>query len=104
MQTPRDKAHTGLLLLKESIFEFLRQHEDWVSHSKVVAEPGLESDFEGSHRNYLSWSMLGLLVNEGRVTYKKQGIVKFTTLNAYNNDLVFQRGDLCFLYMTKNQK
>ena len=73
MQTPRDKAQAGLSLLKESIFEFLRQHKDGTAHSKVVTELGLESDFEGNQKNYLSWSVLGLLVNEGRATYEKRG-------------------------------
>lgn len=77
MNTPRDKAQAGLLLLKDSILEFLRDHKDGVSHSQVVKALGLESDFEGSQKNYLSWSVLGLLVNEGRVVYQKRGNRKY---------------------------
>jgi hypothetical protein len=39
----------------------------------VARELELESDFEGEQQNYLSWVVLGLPVNEGRVRYEKRG-------------------------------
>ncbi|HYH15040.1 MAG TPA: hypothetical protein VD794_07465 [Flavisolibacter sp.] len=34
---------------------------------------GLDSDFEGNQRSYLIFSLLGLLVNDGRVRYETEG-------------------------------
>jgi hypothetical protein len=73
MTTPRDKAQKGVQLIKEAILDFLSQHRDGVPHSEIVQQLNLESDFEGNQKNYLSWSVLGLLVNEGRVYYKMGG-------------------------------
>jgi hypothetical protein len=73
METPQQKAQAGLTLLKEAILNYIGSQKDGVHHSQIVSELGLESDFEGSQKNYLSWSILGLLVNEKRVRYEKHG-------------------------------
>ena len=57
---------------KEAVLDFLAQHQG-VRHSEIVKALGLESDFEGNQKNYLSWSILGLLVNEKKIHYKLQG-------------------------------
>lgn len=69
----KEKAESALREMKEAIVGFESDHKDGVIASDVARELGLESDFEGSQRNYLSWSVLGLLVNENRLRYEKRG-------------------------------
>ena len=73
MPSAKEKAQTGVQLLKEAIFEFVCSHPEGVTHAMIVTALNLETDFEGTHKNYLSWSVLGLLVNEGCVCYKGSG-------------------------------
>jgi uncharacterized protein len=68
--TPRDAAKQGLTLLKDAVLAHLNASKIALPHSEIVRQLGLESDFEGNGRNYLSWSVLGLLVNAGQVRYQ----------------------------------
>ena len=72
--SPREKAQSGLVILKEAIFELLAAHPEGLRNVDVADSLGLKSDFEGEQRGYLSWSILGLLVNEGRIRYEKVAI------------------------------
>ena len=65
-----EKAQQGLLLLKEAVLEEVANSDSALPHAAIVKRLRLESDFEGVGRNYISWSVLGLLVNEGRVMYR----------------------------------
>jgi len=67
-----DKASAALALLKEAVLEHLANHPDGLGNSQIARDLGLESDFQGKQRNYLSWSVIGLLVNEERVTCEKR--------------------------------
>jgi hypothetical protein len=69
---PEDKAKKGLELLKEAVCNFLEQHPDGVTNSVLANELDLKSDFEGRQKDYLSWSVLGLLVNAGKVKHAKR--------------------------------
>jgi hypothetical protein len=68
----KQKAQKALSDLKIAVYEFVKANEG-LDHSKIVKALGLESDFEGKHKNYLSWSILGLLVNEGAIRYESKG-------------------------------
>ena len=68
-----DKARRALDAMKIAILEQLIQHPDGVGNSELARSLGLESDFQGKQKNYLSWSVIGLLVNEGRVVFEKRG-------------------------------
>lgn len=59
-------------MLKEAVTDLLREHPHGMINAEIARKLELESDFEGAQKNYLSWSLLGLLVNEGRVRYEKQ--------------------------------
>jgi hypothetical protein len=74
--TSLDKSKQAVALLKEAILETLALHPKGIGNSDLARMLDLESDFEGSQKNYLSWSVLGLLVNEGKVKYKKVGARK----------------------------
>ena len=69
----REKAEKGLILLKEAILAFAALHPEGITNAQVAVELGLESDFEGNQQNYLSWSVIGLLVNEGKLRYELRG-------------------------------
>src|SRR5690606_38127065 len=68
--TTYDKAQRGLSLLKEAVLEEIAASPTALTHAEIVNRLELHSDFEGNGRNYLSWSVLGLLVNAGKVQYR----------------------------------
>ncbi|MGV0976633.1 MAG: hypothetical protein ACOYBO_11970 [Azonexus sp.] len=70
---PSAKAQHALDTLKVAILEELARYPDGVGNSDLARKLGLESDFQGKQKNYLSWSVIGLLVNEGRVVFEKRG-------------------------------
>lgn len=69
MANNRDKAERGLELIKEAILSELRAHPHGMTNAEIVHQLGLQSDFEGQNRNYLSWSILGILIGEGKVMH-----------------------------------
>jgi len=71
--TEFEKAHSGLSLLKQAILEHLTAHPEGLRNVEIAEALGLRSDFEGEQKDYLSWSLIGLLVNEGKVLYRKVG-------------------------------
>ena len=71
-----DKSKQAVSLLKEAVLETIKQNHNGIGNNDIARQLKLESDFEGSQKNYLSWSLIGLLVNEGKVKYKKVGARK----------------------------
>ena len=67
---PRNKAHAGIDLLKQAVLELLGESPKALTHAEIVNTLDIPSDFEGAGRNYLSWSVLGFLVNAGQVRYR----------------------------------
>jgi hypothetical protein len=65
-----EKARAGLQMIKDAILSELKHHPHGMTNAEVVNSLGLESDFEGGQRNYLSWSILGILLGEGKITMK----------------------------------
>ena len=66
--TPQIEAQEGLNMIKNAIIEYLKKNP-YQGNTNIAKSLGLESDFEGNQKNYLSWSILGILVNEGQVKY-----------------------------------
>ena len=64
----REKAQLGLSMLKESVLEFSQANPPGVTNSEVVKALGLHSDYAGGSKDYLTWSLLGLLMREGKVS------------------------------------
>jgi hypothetical protein len=62
-----DKAQAGLEMIKDAILSELEHHPHGMTNAEIVHKLGLESDFEGQMRNYLSWSILGILLGEGKI-------------------------------------
>jgi hypothetical protein len=70
---PYERAQIGLSELKRSIIDHLRDHPDGCRNVEVAEALGIRSDFEGDQKDYLSWSVLGLLIGEGAVRYEVIG-------------------------------
>lgn len=63
----REKAQLGLRMLKEAVLELAQANAEGVTNSEVVKAFGLQSDYSGGSKDYLSWSLLGVLMREGKM-------------------------------------
>ena len=63
----KEKAQLGLSLLKEAVLEFAKANQKGVSNSDTASLLGLRSDYGGGSKDYLSYSILGLLMCEGKL-------------------------------------
>jgi len=70
------KSQQAVALLKEAIIDTIKLHPNGIGNSDLARKLQIESDFEGAQKNYLSWSIIGMLVNEGKVKYSKDGLKK----------------------------
>lgn len=64
----REKAQLGLRMLKDAVLEFAQSNSSGVTNSEVVKALGLHSDYAGGSKDYLTWSLLGLLMREGKIS------------------------------------
>jgi len=64
---PQQQAQQGLMLLKEAILSVLAQETDGLTNAEIASLLDIRSDYKGAQKDYLSWSVLGLLLNEGRI-------------------------------------
>lgn len=63
----KEKAQIGLSFLKEAVLEFAKANPQGVSNSDAASLLGLRSDYGGGSKDYLSYSILGLLMREGKL-------------------------------------
>ena len=63
----REKAQLALGLLKDSILELAKANPRGVRNSDVSKALGLQSDYAGGSKDYLAWSVLGLLMRDGKM-------------------------------------
>jgi hypothetical protein len=63
----REKAQIGVALLKEAILELAKANQLGVTNSDASKALGLQSDYGGGSKDYLTWSILGLLMREGKL-------------------------------------
>jgi uncharacterized protein len=69
--TPNEMSAHGLELLKSAILSFLMLHPEGTTNAEIADGLGLRSNFEGKQKDYLTYSLLGLLVEEKRVRYTR---------------------------------
>jgi len=62
-----ERAQLGLDFLKSAILELARANPRGISNSDAARLLGLRSDYRGRQKDYLSYSVLGLLLREGRL-------------------------------------
>lgn len=63
----KEKAQLGLSLLKEAVLEFAKANPKGISNSDTASLLGLRSDYGGGSKDYLSYSVLGLLMRDGKL-------------------------------------
>jgi uncharacterized protein len=63
----KERAQLGLELLKTAVLEFARANRKGISNSDVASVLGLRSDYGGGSKDYLSYSILGLLMRAGLI-------------------------------------
>jgi hypothetical protein len=63
----KEKAQLGLSLLKDAVLELARANVKGISNSDAASLLGLRSDYGGGSKDYLSYSVLGLLMREGKL-------------------------------------
>lgn len=62
-----ERAQLGLDLLKTAVLELARANPHGITNSDAAGVLGLRSDYRGRQKDYLSYSILGLLLREGRI-------------------------------------
>jgi len=68
-----EKAQLGLKLLKDSILSLSEENSEGVSNSDCAHYLGLQSDNGGNQQDYLTYSVIGLLLKEGALESVKVG-------------------------------
>ncbi|GAB4238045.1 MAG: hypothetical protein Kow00109_12270 [Acidobacteriota bacterium] len=63
----REKAQIGLRLLKEAVLELAKANPHGITNADAASLLGLRSDYGGGSKDYLTYSILGLLMREGRI-------------------------------------
>lgn len=63
-----ERAQIGLQLMKTAMLELAKANPDGITNSDAASLLGLRSDYNGKQKDYLSYSILGLLIREGKVT------------------------------------
>jgi hypothetical protein len=62
-----ERAQLGLQLLKTAILELAKANPAGITNSDAASLLGLRSDYRGKQKDYLSYSVLGLLMREGKI-------------------------------------
>jgi len=62
-------------MLKEAVLEVLLAHPEGLRHADIVNILDIRSDYLGKQKNYLSWSVVGLLINAGKI--RREGNLYF---------------------------
>jgi hypothetical protein len=70
LERAKDRAQEGLRLLKNAIVESLRNHPEGLTNAQLADQLELRSDYLGKHKGFLTWSVLGLLLNEKQISRK----------------------------------
>jgi hypothetical protein len=66
-----EKAQLGLQLMKDSISLLAEENPEGITNSDCAHYLGLQSDNQGKQQDYLTYSILGLLLKEGGLESKK---------------------------------
>ena len=61
------------MLLKDAILELAKANQGGISNSDASSLLGLRSNYQGGSNNYLSYSVIGLLMSEGRLARSANG-------------------------------
>ncbi len=67
----KEKAQVALSLLKDAVLELAKANPGGISNSDTASLLGLRSDYGGGSKDYLSYSVLGILMREGKLERSK---------------------------------
>lgn len=67
-----EKAQIGLELLKSAVLKLAQANPDGIMNADASKSLGLQSDYAGGSKDYLVWSVLGLLMREGKIVRCEQ--------------------------------
>ena len=62
-----ERAQLGLALIKGSIYDLAKVNANGILNSDAASILGLRSDYLGKQKDYLSYSVIGLLLREGKL-------------------------------------
>jgi hypothetical protein len=62
-----ERAKAAREEMEQAILEYLAERPDGAINNEIARDLGLESDFTGRQKNYLSYSILGGLLSKGLV-------------------------------------
>ena len=62
-----EKAQMGLELIKSAVMELAKANPKGIKNSDAAKYLGLQSDYGGGSKDYLSYSILGILMKEGKI-------------------------------------
>jgi hypothetical protein len=63
----REKAQLGLQMLKDAVIDLAKANSNGILNSEIVKAYDLQSDYLGGSKDYLSWSLLGLLMRDRKI-------------------------------------
>lgn len=63
----KEEAQKGLMILKQSIINLLEEHPEGLNNAEIAKKLDISSNYQGANHDYLSWSILGLLLNEKKI-------------------------------------
>lgn len=69
----RAEAESTYLALESVVFRYIKGKTEGAYNSEIAKELGLESAFEGRQKNYLTYSIVGSLINKGKVVSVQDG-------------------------------
>ena len=69
----QEMARVGMNQIETSIIELLKRNPTGLSNQDIDNELGLQSSHEGNQKNYLTYSILGNLMEAGLVFKDKSG-------------------------------
>lgn len=67
-----ERAQLGLQLLKTAILELAKANPAGITNSDAASLLGLRSDYRGKQKDYLPYSVLGLLMREGKIVRESE--------------------------------
>ena len=62
----------GLEILKSAVMELAKSNPEGIKNSDAAKYLGLQSDYGGGSKDYLSYSILGVLMKEGKIERKEK--------------------------------
>jgi hypothetical protein len=67
-----EQAQAGLKQMQEAIVALLRRQPDGLRNAEIAEALSLRSDFRGRQKDYLTYSILGGLMRQGRVAWNQE--------------------------------